>query len=53
MITAQQCKEKFNDVQSGKITEDEWKEFCRQYLEQLLSEPKNREVMLRLKQRGD
>jgi len=41
--------EMYLKVQQGKISEDTWREFCNQLLEQILE--KNKDVLIRLKNR--
>ena len=48
-ITETQYQAMWQALQTGNITETEWKEFCFQYLKQIVAE--NKDVMIRLKYR--
>ena len=52
-INANEVRKKFDDVTSGKITEEKWKQLCVKYFKQILSQPHNQATMKRLKDRGD
>ena len=43
--------EKLCQVQNGIITEEEWMDYCKEILDEVLEDAKN--VMIRLKNRGD
>jgi hypothetical protein len=49
MITQEKYNEMWVALQAKQITEIEWKEFCFQYLKQIVAE--NKDVMIRLKHR--
>jgi len=44
-------KETLSKLQNGLITEEEWMEYCKQILAEVLEDAKD--VMIRLKNRGD
>ena len=44
-------KETLTKLQNGLITEEEWMDYCKEILEEVLEDAKD--VMLRLKNRGD
>lgn len=50
-INMKEYSEKLQQVEAGVITEDDWKEYCRNLLEQVLEDAKD--VMYRMKELGD
>jgi tripartite-type tricarboxylate transporter receptor subunit TctC len=48
MLTQYDYDRMWDAFQAGKITEEEWREFCSKYLEQIMSDPKIIAMMKRL-----
>lgn len=49
MITTAKYIGMFTKVQTGQITVQQWQTFCMQYLCQIMAQPQNKAMLVRLK----